>query len=203
MTLLGPSLVALADLCPKSAFTGPTMANIAKQTIEALQFLHNAGFLHRYSLSFFVTLSFNFHISYSAAIIFVVFAFFFLRDIKPANFVTGLGVQKHEIFMVDYGFARRFLDDDGRRLPPRARAPFRGTSPYASINTYECKEQAPADDLWSLFYMLVDLRTGTLPWTKFPNHRQIDVKYEQLVARMQSLGEPVIVFAADVRHLAK
>uniref|UniRef100_A0A915JY58 Uncharacterized protein n=1 Tax=Romanomermis culicivorax TaxID=13658 RepID=A0A915JY58_ROMCU len=38
---------------------------------------------------------------------------------------------------------------------------------------------------------------------QFPDNSQIDVKYEQLVARMQSLGEPIAVFAADIRRLAK
>jgi len=39
--------------------------------------------------------------------------------------------------------------------------------------------------------------------TRFPDDQHIDIKRDQLVARAQKVGEPVLQFAADVRHLAR
>lgn len=47
MTLLGPSLVGLASVCPKLAFSPGTVALIGLQILEALQAMHEIGYLHR------------------------------------------------------------------------------------------------------------------------------------------------------------
>uniref|UniRef100_A0A3Q2TSW4 Tau tubulin kinase 2b n=1 Tax=Fundulus heteroclitus TaxID=8078 RepID=A0A3Q2TSW4_FUNHE len=50
--------------------------------------------------------------------------------------------------------------------PPRPVAGFRGTVRYASVNAHKNKEMGRHDDLWSLFYMLVEFMVGQLPWRK-------------------------------------
>uniref|UniRef100_A0A3Q2XVK1 Tau tubulin kinase 2b n=1 Tax=Hippocampus comes TaxID=109280 RepID=A0A3Q2XVK1_HIPCM len=57
--------------------------------------------------------------------------------------------------------------------PPRSVAGFRGTVRYASINTHKNKEIGRHDDLWSLFYMLVEFMSGQLPWRKFKDKEQV------------------------------
>jgi tau tubulin kinase len=49
---------------------------------------------------------------------------------------------------------------------PRPVAGFRGTVRYASVNAHKNKEMGRHDDLWSLFYMLVEFMVGQLPWRK-------------------------------------
>ena len=41
--------------------------------------------------------------------------YFYTRDIKPENFLTGLrtGPHKNMIYLVDYGLATSYLDNNG------------------------------------------------------------------------------------------
>uniref|UniRef100_A0A8C4SNT5 Tau tubulin kinase 2a n=1 Tax=Erpetoichthys calabaricus TaxID=27687 RepID=A0A8C4SNT5_ERPCA len=57
--------------------------------------------------------------------------------------------------------------------PPRPVAGFRGTVRYASINAHKNKEMGRHDDLWSLFYMLVEFMVGQLPWRKIKDKEQV------------------------------
>lgn len=50
-------------------------------------------------------------------------------------------------------------------LLQRANAQFRGSSKYASIHTHRNLDQGRRDDIWSLFYVLVEFLDGELPWT--------------------------------------
>uniref|UniRef100_A0A3B3QKP4 Tau tubulin kinase 2b n=1 Tax=Paramormyrops kingsleyae TaxID=1676925 RepID=A0A3B3QKP4_9TELE len=57
--------------------------------------------------------------------------------------------------------------------PPRPIAGFRGTVRYASVNAHKNKEMGRHDDLWSLFYMLVEFLAGQLPWRKLKDKEQV------------------------------
>ncbi|KAK6051548.1 hypothetical protein COOONC_10946 [Cooperia oncophora] len=46
----------------------------------------------------------------------------------------------------------------------------RGTTRYCSINAHSREEQGRQDDLWSLFYMLVEMLIGNLPWKNMTDH---------------------------------
>lgn len=48
-----------------------------------------------------------------------------------------------------------------------------GTVRYASINAHKNKEMGRHDDLWSLFYMLVEFVNGQLPWRKIKDKEQV------------------------------
>merc|ERR1719476_661923 len=86
------------------------------------------------------------------------------RDVKSSNFVLGAGKQRTHMYIVDFGIARKHLRTTGEPMPQRDAAEFRGTTTYASIEAHQGGDLSRRDDLWSLFYILLDLLVGELPW---------------------------------------
>ncbi|XP_075218834.1 tau-tubulin kinase asator isoform X3 [Lycorma delicatula] len=105
---------------------------------------------------------------------------FLHRDIKPSNFSVGrLPSNCRKVYMLDFGLARQYTTATGEVRPPRAAAGFRGTVRYASINAHKNKEMGRHDDLWSLFYMLVEFVNGQLPWRKIKDKEQVGLMKEK------------------------
>ncbi|KAM6972479.1 uncharacterized protein ttbk1a [Aplochiton taeniatus] len=99
---------------------------------------------------------------------------FLHRDIKPSNFAMGrLPSTYRKCYMLDFGLARQYTNTTGEVRPPRTVAGFRGTVRYASVNAHKNKEMGRHDDLWSLFYMLVEFAVGQLPWRKIKDKEQV------------------------------
>nr|XP_010963509.1 PREDICTED: LOW QUALITY PROTEIN: tau-tubulin kinase 2 [Camelus bactrianus] len=99
---------------------------------------------------------------------------FLHRDIKPSNFAMGRFPSTcRKCYMLDFGLARQFTNSCGDVRPPRVVAGFRGTVRYASINAHRNREMGRHDDLWSLFYMLVEFVVGQLPWRKIKDKEQV------------------------------
>ncbi|XP_038638016.1 tau-tubulin kinase 2-like isoform X2 [Scyliorhinus canicula] len=105
---------------------------------------------------------------------------FLHRDIKPSNFAMGRFPSTcRKCFMLDFGLARQFTNSCGDVRPPRVVAGFRGTVRYASINAHKNREMGRHDDLWSLFYMLVEFVVGQLPWRKIKDKEQVGLIKEK------------------------
>jgi tau tubulin kinase len=85
------------------------------------------------------------------------------RDIKPANFVFR-DQRERQVCLIDYGLAQRWQEEDGTPISPRPNVGFRGTTRYASVNSHEGFDLGRRDDLWSLFYVLVEFAAPPLPW---------------------------------------
>ncbi|XP_059375279.1 tau-tubulin kinase 2-like isoform X2 [Carassius carassius] len=99
---------------------------------------------------------------------------FLHRDIKPSNFAMGRFPSTcRTCYMLDFGLARQFTNSCQEVRPPRPVAGFRGTVRYASVNAHKNKEMGRHDDLWSLFYMLVEFLVGQLPWRKIKDKDQV------------------------------
>ncbi|XP_065144708.1 tau-tubulin kinase 2 isoform X2 [Paramisgurnus dabryanus] len=99
---------------------------------------------------------------------------FLHRDIKPSNFAMGRFPSTcRTCYMLDFGLARQFTNSCQEVRPPRPVAGFRGTVRYASMNAHKNKEMGRHDDLWSLFYMLVEFLVGQLPWRKIKDKEQV------------------------------
>ncbi|XP_042340321.1 tau-tubulin kinase 1 [Plectropomus leopardus] len=73
---------------------------------------------------------------------------------------------------------------DMNAVTPRTVAGFRGTVRYASVNAHKNKEMGRHDDLWSLFYMLVEFAVGQLPWRKIKDKEQVGQIKERYDHRM-------------------
>ena len=91
---------------------------------------------------------------------------FLHRDIKPSNFAMGVGRHSRKCYLIDFGLARQYTTPTGELKQPRPIAGFRGTVRYASVNAHLGNELGRHDDLWSVFYMLIELATGSLPWRR-------------------------------------
>ena len=87
------------------------------------------------------------------------------RDMKPDNFLMGIGRQCNKLFLIDYGLARKFRDNRTRQhIAYREGKNLTGTSRYASINGHLGIEQSRRDDMESLGYVLMYFNLGSLPW---------------------------------------
>eukprot|EP01088_Endostelium_zonatum_P021106 TRINITY_DN811_c0_g1_i1.p1 TRINITY_DN811_c0_g1~~TRINITY_DN811_c0_g1_i1.p1 ORF type:complete len:1306 (-),score=394.34 TRINITY_DN811_c0_g1_i1:182-4099(-) len=95
------------------------------------------------------------------------------RDIKASNYAMGLrGEERSNAYLIDFGLARRHIMAN-EVSPPRASSGFRGTARYASINSHDSKDLGRRDDLWSLFYALLEFHDGSLPWSRVRDKNEV------------------------------
>lgn len=96
------------------------------------------------------------------------------RDIKPDNFLLGLNNKNRQIYIIDFGFCKTFLNDN-QHIELKKTNNMIGTSNFASINAHEFNELSRRDDLESLGYMLVYFYFGDLPWKDYSNNEMIKI----------------------------
>ncbi|CAH8599673.1 unnamed protein product [Heterobilharzia americana] len=142
MSLQGRNLADLRRSMSRGLFSTSTTIRLSLQILNAIEAIHEAGFLH--------------------------------RDIKPSNFAVGrLPTNCRTIYMLDFGLARQYTTPKGDVRPARSVAGFRGTVRYASRNAHMNREMGRHDDLWSMFYMLVEFASGQLPWRRIKDKEQV------------------------------
>ncbi|VDO42049.1 unnamed protein product [Haemonchus placei] len=133
--------------CPNELMSPKTWSRLAVQCLYSVKLVHDHGYIH--------------------------------RDIKPNNFVMGHRDDYERarlVHILDFGLARSYAAlRNGKWVARRARgtAEFRGTLRYCSPNVHEKKEQGRRDDLWSLFYVLIELHCK-LPWQSIRDRSKVE-----------------------------
>lgn len=117
---------------------------------------------------------------------------FIHRDIKPDNFLMGIGRHCNKVFLIDFGLAKKYRDSRTRaHIPYREDKNLTGTARYASINAHLGIEQSRRDDMESLGYVLMYFNRGNLPWQglKAQTKKQ---KYDKISEKKMSTSVEVL-----------
>ena len=134
---------------------------------------------------------------------------FLHRDIKPDNFLMGLGKRGNQVNAIDFGLAKKYRDPRTmRHIPYRDGKSLTGTARYASINTHmgvgmyfrvldfhsltknkthvplhsTHVEQSRRDDMEALCYVFIYFLKGVLPWQGLKGNTK-QVKYDAIMEK--------------------
>ncbi|UMM23481.1 hypothetical protein L5515_004180 [Caenorhabditis briggsae] len=175
MTLLGKSLNKIVKRVGRQ-LTVSAQVRIAANILFCLKQIHDIGFIH--------------------------------RDLKPANMALGYKTNSEEcrfFHVLDFGLSRQYLvphsDQPSKFMmrKPRERSLFRGTTRYCSIRMHDRAEQGRVDDLWSMLYLLAELR-GPLPWSS-QNDKRIVGELKRLHTDEDVLQNCPMEFLEIAKHL--
>lgn len=131
------------------------------------------------------------------------------RDIKPDNFLFGLNDDINKIYLIDFGFCKRYLDDNGKHIPCKVDKTPLGTPNYISVKVQEGLEPSRRDDLESVGYIFLYMFYGSLPWGELSDYiqdyknvsNQLKVKKINLL-KDERLPPEVIKYLSYCRNLA-
>ncbi|XP_023213421.1 casein kinase I-like [Centruroides sculpturatus] len=115
---------------------------------------------------------------------------FIHRDIKPDNFLMGIGRHRIMLYLRDFGLAKEYILRR-KHMPYREDRNLTGTIRYVSINTHLGIEQSRRDDMESIGYVLMYLNRGSLPWQGLETETETEI-YEKIRELKMSIPVEVL-----------
>ena len=110
------------------------------------------------------------------------------RDVKPDNFLMGLGDKSQICHVVDMGLAKYFVDPKTKEhIPHVTGKSLTGTARYVSIHSHLGEELSRRDDFEAIGYVLVYFFKGGLPWQHLKCNSK-DKRYQEIQQMKQSIG---------------
>lgn len=91
-------------------------------------------------------------------------------DIKPANLLFGASTRQNDVYVIDFGIAKKYVGErfirGGENVFYHVKKPntMEGTLEYKSCFVHERAALSRRDDLDSFGYVLLRLAAGQLPW---------------------------------------
>lgn len=114
------------------------------------------------------------------------------RDLKPDNMLIGKGHHQNQIFLIDFGLAKKYRNNNnGIHIPFKEGGKLVGTARYASVNSHLGYALSRRDDLISLGYILIYFAKGKLPWQKVRGKNK-EEKYNNISKLKKGLGSQAI-----------
>ena len=77
---------------------------------------------------------------------------------------------------MDFGLAKKHLDSNNNPVPKRKSADFRGTVSFASLHAHLSIDLSRRDDLWSLYFTMLDFLNEKLEWREQRDYTIAQVK---------------------------
>ena len=85
------------------------------------------------------------------------------RDIKPSNFLFGLEKDTTKLYLVDFGFSKRYIYN-GNHIQEKKLTKILGSPNFVSLNIHNHIEPSRRDDLESCIYIMLSMLFGKLVW---------------------------------------
>ena len=85
------------------------------------------------------------------------------RDIKPSNFLFGNGNDTNKLFLIDFGFSKRY-NHDGIHIEEKNIHKIVGSPNFVSLNIHNLIEPSRRDDIESCIYVILTMLFGKLEW---------------------------------------
>jgi serine/threonine protein kinase len=83
------------------------------------------------------------------------------RDIKPDNFMINISDKTNKVFLIDFGFCKRY-NYDGKHIEFKRTTSLIGTPNYVSLNVHNGAEPSRRDDIESCLYVLIYMLFGKI-----------------------------------------
>ena len=102
------------------------------------------------------------------------------RDVKPSNFLFGLEKDINKLYLVDFGFSKRYIYN-GNHIQERELTKIVGSPNFVSLNIHNHIEPSRRDDLESCIYIMLTMLFGKLVWFDKSNLNDIYKLKEQII----------------------